>query len=109
MSEFKRLDKLTDGLKEAREAFMKADIDVQGVMQKICDDISTYAKATIKDERIDVEAGTEHDGILYHKIMHTIARNFERPTFGLFLFNVVGRPDKISIIRKNIEGDNLDI
>lgn len=105
--EFKNLEKFAKQMKEDREAFSKANINIQKVMQEICDDVCTYAKATIKNDRIVVEAengGTE----LYHKIMKSVSNSLERPSFAFFLFNVVVRGNTISVIKKNNESDELE-
>lgn len=99
----KNLEDFAEGLKEARQAFAKANIDIQSVMQNICDDISIYTDATIVNDRIVIDC---REASMYRKILLSISNNVENPAFAFFLFNVVVKGEKVLIIRKN-KSDNL--
>ena len=96
-----------NNLKKDRKAFTKTDINFQEVMIDIFNDITRYSEATLTDGRIDVPIKDNDPVELQYKVTTSVSKNLECPTFAVFMFKIVLRGDRISIIKKNNENDNL--
>ena len=100
-------EKTMNNLKKDRTVFTKTDINFQEVMMDIFNDIASYTDVTLTGNRIDVPIKDNDPVELLHRVSTSVSNNLECPTFAIFMFKIVVRDDKISIIKKINENDIL--
>jgi gamma-glutamyl phosphate reductase len=88
-------------IKEAKKTLESENIDVNSVLDKIYDELTTYAEVVKAENRIDVIAsGTPDEKIsLYDRVVSTI-NNYIEPSISLVVFKIVNRGNTISVVRK---------